>query len=94
MGTDDAAINEMDVPIELAFGIRLHLLGCEDLLPQAHPAPVVKSVLTPLIMPHSDWVSLAAGAPVRRTHKMPLMIVRVVVWQDNLYEVFVAAAGG
>ncbi|WOD37018.1 hypothetical protein [Nodosilinea sp. E11] len=42
MGSDDTAIDKMNVPIELAFGIDVRLEGREYLLPQADLAPVVK----------------------------------------------------
>ena len=43
MRTDHTPIDAMDVPIQLACGIRLLLQGLEHLLPEADSAPVVKS---------------------------------------------------
>ncbi len=34
--TDNTTINKMNIPIELALGIRLLLKGCEQLLPQSN----------------------------------------------------------
>jgi hypothetical protein len=43
VGTDDTAIDKMNIPIELALGIGFRLKGCKHLLPHADLALVVKS---------------------------------------------------
>jgi len=42
VGTDHTSINEMDLPIDLAFGLRFFLEGRQHLLPQTRFAPMVK----------------------------------------------------
>lgn len=40
VGTDHTTINKMNIPIEVALGIRLLLKRCEQLLQKSNSAPV------------------------------------------------------
>ena len=75
MGPDHGAIHEMYSPLQLASGIGLLLQLPQESLPQPLSPPPVETLATVGQGPYRSGKS-RQGAPVRTTHRMPLMMVR------------------
>ena len=71
-GPDIGAVHEADIPLHPAGGVSLPLHFGQDSLPQPLLPPAVK----PAGYGAPRAVAFRQGAPVRSTHRMPLMMVR------------------